>query len=148
MLPTPGTRIPAVVDRLVAIHGTITGLQVLDGAHIGEVADSAVCVGVTLGGTAGYSSRLGAPGRGGRPAETWTVRCFLSLASGYTDMSALRVQVGEHLAAIATALADERVAEGVWDRAQLGPEFEWMPVQDERGAICSVLYEVSGAGLL
>lgn len=147
---TPGTTLPAIVDRLITLHATATGLQVVDGTHLGEVADEAIAVGTVLNGQSGYSSRLTPQqGRGGtRYREAWTVRCFLSLQSGEVDMAALRNRAGGYLAAITTALADEPVAEGVWDKARLGGEFEWLPIQDPRGAICSVLYEIAGEGLL
>lgn len=147
---TPGTTLPAIVDRLIALHADATGLQVVDGTHLGEVADEAIAVGMVLNGQAGYSSRLTAQhGRGStRYREAWTVRCFLSLQSGDVDMAALRTRAGGYLARIADALAAAAVVDGVWDKVRLGGEFEWLPVQDPRGAICSVLYEIAGEGLL
>lgn len=149
MLPMT-TRIPQVIDRLIALHRDATGYQVTDGAHIGELDDHAIAVGLSIGSRTGYTAKI-APQAGmghGRYQEAWEVTCFLSLMSGDIDMKVLRDEAGEKLGAIATALSDLAVVADVWDRATLGSTAEWVPVQADTGAIMSVLYTVEGVSLL
>lgn len=148
MLPAP-TRIPEVVDRLIKLHKDATGLQVTDGAHIGEIADHAICVGFVLGNQAGYDARTERTGgMSRRVTEDFTVRCFLSLASGSTDMKGLRDQAGAYLGQISEAIQTHNVVDGVWDSVRFGDRAEWLPVQTPQGAVCSVLYSIEGSALL
>lgn len=149
MLPTT-TRIPQVIDRLIALHQDATGYQVTDGAHVGELDHRAIAVGLSVGSRMGYTAKTSAQADLGRTRyrEAWEVTCFLSIMSGGTDMKPLRDEAGEKLGALAVALSDLGVVASVWDRATLGDTAEWVPEQAETGAIMSVLYTVEGVSLL
>ncbi len=145
------TRVPDVVDALLTILEDASGLQVLDGPHLGEVMDEAIVVGLTEGDDApGYSVSvdrlpgLGAP----RYLESWTVRSLLTLTSGDTGMGALRTRAAEILADLDAALRSAHVEDGVWQRASLADGMEWVPVQHEGGVTLSVFFRVAGASLL
>ena len=145
------TRMPAIVDRLGAIMKEATGLQIIDGPHIGELMDEAIVIGFTESADRpGYQSTITRQPGYGAPSllEEFTVRCLLTIASGDTDIAALRNACGGHLNDLAVALAVEHVAEDVWERAALGGDAEWLPLQGQDGAAMSVIFTVEGACLL
>lgn len=144
------TRMPAVVDGLVALFGTATGLQVLDGPHIGEVMLEAICVGLSPDqAKPGYDvdvtqlEGFGPP----RYQEEWTVSSLLSVSSGDTDIASLRVRAGELLAQVDEALRGAHVGTA-WQRAAFGGRMEWLPLQTPNGASVNVFFDVVGASLL
>lgn len=150
MLPAT-TRVPEAIDALVTLIGEATGIQVTDGAYIGELADEALCVGLTEGpDRPGYSVAVTRQDGLGRPRlrEEITVRCLLSLITGTNDTKALRERAGVLLGRIAEALADDARRPGVWDRALLGANLEWIPVLGPTGATLGVLFEIDGTSLL
>ena len=148
----PGpTRIAQVIDTLLALCATSTGLQVTDGPHLGELMDEAICLGFTDGPERpGYAVAVRRQEGMGRPrlAEDFTVRSLLTISSGDTDMSALRGRAADLLGQIDTALRDDVVHGGAWDRAALGGEMEWIPIQHSAGATVNVFFTVEGTSLL
>lgn len=150
MLPAT-TKIPQVAAKLIDLFHTATGVQVTDGPHLGELDDEAMCVGLTEGPERpGYTTtinRMPSMGRT-RLREDFTIRCFLSLITGETDMAALRARAGQILGQVAAALADEYVVTDLWDKVVLGDRTEWIPVQADSGAVLSVFFTVDGSCLL
>ena len=148
----PGpTRIHAVVDKLIDISGEATGLQVLDGPHVGEVMLEALCVGFTDGpDRPGYTVDVSRQQGMGRPRlqEDFTVRVLMTITSGDTDMATLRSRAAALIGQLDTALRDDVVVDGVWDRAVVGGAMDWIPIQHEQGATCNVIFTVEGSGLL
>lgn len=144
------TTMPQVIDTLITMCQTATGLQVTDGAHLGEVAAEAICVGFTQPEKAGYTSQVTRTQSLGRSrlTETFEIQCFLSVTSGHTQMKALRDKAGLYLGQISQALAGIAQVDGVWDRANLGGALEWVPVQSQAGAMMGVFFAVEGAALL
>lgn len=148
--PSP-TRIHLVVDKLLEISGDATGLQVLDGPHVGEVMLEAIVVGFTDGpDRPGYSVDVARQDGLGRPRlrEDFTVRMLMTVTSGDIDMAALRTRAATLVGQLDTALRDDDVVAGVWERAALGGEMQWIPIQHTQGATCNVLFEVVGSSLL
>lgn len=147
----PGTtRIPQIIDALIPLAAEATGLQVTDGAHIGEIDDSALCIGLTLAETAGYAvivSKVPGAGRA-RYREDFTIRCMLSLWTGLTETGTLRTAAGVHLGALADALTAEPQRDGAWDRIGFGDQSEWIPLQTPQGATMTVIFSVEGSCLL
>ncbi|MHB1063533.1 MAG: hypothetical protein ACYC1Z_03405 [Georgenia sp.] len=147
----PVTRIPAVVDLLRQVAVDATGLQVIDGPHVGELMDEAIVIGFTDSvDRPGYSTTWERQPGFGAPSlrENFTVRCLLTVASGSIDMAVLRARCGEELAKFDAALRDRHVADGVWDMAGLSGEAEWLPLQAPDGASMTVVFTVEGACLL
>lgn len=150
MLPAT-TRVPEAIDALVELIGDATGIQVTDGAFIGELADEALCVGLTEGpDRPGYTVGVRRQEGLGKPRlrEEITVRCLLSLVTGENDVKPLRDRAGILLGQIAEALADNARRPDVWDRALLGADLEWIPVLGPSGATLAVLFEIDGSSLL
>lgn len=151
----PVSRMPAVVGRLVTEARTATDLeQVLDGPHLGEVMSDCLVLGFTdSADRPGYESTITRQDGTGRPrlVEEFIVRCLVSIASGDTDeaaVSRLRARCGDVLAAIDTHLRGLGPVPGVWDRAALTGDTEWIPLQDQDGAAMNVLFTIEGAALL
>lgn len=145
------TRIDVVVDALIDLLVSATGLQVADGPHIGEVMAEAICVGFSQGpDLPGYETRVARQDGMGRPRmlEEFTVRMFMTISSGEDDMATLRARAAALLGLIDTALRDAHHNAGVWDRASIGPSVEWVPVFDATGGLCNVFFTVVGASLL
>ncbi len=145
------TRVPEAIDALIALIHDATGIQVTDGAYIGELADEALCVGLTEGpNRPGYTVSVRRQEGLGRPRvrEEITVRCLLSLVTGENDTKTLRDRAGTLLGKIAEALADNARRPDVWDSAFLGANLEWIPVLGPSGATLAVLFEVDGTSLL
>lgn len=152
------TRMPEVLDQLIATFkaATVTdehpeGIQVTDGPHIGEVMYEAIVVGFTDGpDRPGYNATVSRqPGMGApRLQEDFTVRSLLTLTSGDTDIRALRNRAGELLGLIGAALAGIHVKDGVWERATLNGDTEWIPIQHPDGATVNVFFQVDGSSLL
>lgn len=147
------TRIGDVVDhvRQVTAAAVGEGWQVLDGPLIGELMDKAVVVGFTESvDRPGYTTAREQMDGYGRPSyrEDFTVRCLLTIASGDTDLAPLRDQATTALAAIEDALRAQHVAAGVWNRAGLTGDTQWIPLQDPNGAAMNVIYTVEGTCLL
>jgi hypothetical protein len=150
MLPTT-TKVPQVAKKLIGLLHDATGVQVTDGPYLGELADEAMCVGLTEGPERpGYTTTINRQPGMGRPRlrEDFTIRCFLSLVTGETDMAALRARAGTILGQAAETLADNHAVTDLWDRVVLGDRTEWIPVQTESGAVLSVFFTVDGSCLL
>lgn len=149
MLPAT-TTVPAIIDQLITICHDATELQVTDGAHIGEIDDYALCVGIVLANQAGYTSEVSRTQTMGRVrlTEEFTVRCLLSLQSGDVPIKTLRDHAGDYLGRIQTALADHARVEETWDRVGMGGKVEWIPILGPDGASMSVLFVIEGACLL
>lgn len=144
------TRVPAVVDGLIALFTAATGLQVLDGPHVGEVMQEAICVGLSPDQSLpGYQVDIvRQEGYGGpRYAEEWTISSLLSITSGDIDMKALRLRAGEALAEIDAAIRAAHTGE-LWQKAALGGRMEWLPLQHPQGASVNVFFDVVGSSLL
>lgn len=147
----PGTtRIPQIIDKLISLAAEATGLQVTDGAHIGELDDEALCIGLTLAESAGYNVEVAKVPEYGRARyrENFSIRCMLSLLTGETDMKPLRQRAGEHLGALTNALTAAPRQDGVWDEIGFGNNAEWIPLQTDQGAAMSVIFTIDGACLL
>lgn len=147
------TRMPEVVDALIDAVETATGLQITDGPHIGHLMDAAVVVGLTEGPESpGYRTdleQLEGVGRRARYRENWTVHCLLTLATGGTDMAALRTQAGTYLAQIVEALRVQPAGlSRPWDTIPRVARTQWAPIQAESGAIVNVVFDVDGTCLL
>lgn len=149
------TRVPAVIDHLLDLFRAASPhLQVADGPTIGVVMSEAICVGFSENpDSPGYETSVEKMDGIGRPryVEAFTVRCFLTLSAGDTDegsVKRLRDRAGELLALLDTALRADHTKTGIWDRAQLGSEFGWVPIIDEHGTVCNVFFSVIGASLL
>lgn len=144
------TRIPQVVAKLAEIYAA-TGLQVVDGPHLGELMDEAIVIGFTQSvDQAGYSTDVerldgfGAP----RYRENFEVVSLITVASGETDVAALRNRCGDVLGQIDLAVRDAVVVAGVWDRAGVTGATQWIPLQDQQGAAMNVIFSVAGSCLL
>lgn len=145
------TRIDAVLDALVDLVRTASGLQVTDGPHIGEVYAEAICVGLTDGpDRPAYETRVTKQTGMGRPrmVEEFTVRSFLTISSGVPDMKVLRARAADILGQIDAALRDVDHLPGVWDRASMSGSMEWVPVIDSSGGLCNVFFTIVGESLL
>lgn len=144
------TRIDAVVDALVELCRTATGLQVVDGPFVGELDDNVLILGVPDGSTPGYTTTPTRQQGMGRAhlREAWEVRCLLSLSGG-DDVHALRAQAAAHIGALDDALRDVSAASLAWDRAGVaGSNMSWVPVQGPTGAVMAVLFSFEGESLL
>lgn len=145
------TRIDVVVDHLVQLLATTTGLQVTDGMHIGEIMAEAICVGFTESAEhPAYETTLERSPGMGRPrmTEKFTVRLFLTISSGEADIKTLRARAAALLGMIDSALRDDHRHPGIWDRAILGSSVDWVPVLDASGALCNVFFTIDGESLL
>jgi hypothetical protein len=146
------TRIPVVLPRLVQIAtDALDDVQVLDGPRAGELDARILIVGLPGdGGRAPYSTSTTQQDGLGRPRlrEDWTVHCLLSLATGTADVAGMRTACGSALGHLDDALRDAHVVPGVWDRARLGGDMDWLAMPTTTGALCSVVFDITGSGLL
>lgn len=145
-----GTRIHEVVDELLSLIGRATSLRVLDGPVAGvDVPDEYVVVGFDEE-SAGYeveTSRM--PGYGQpRMQEDWSVRCWLVLRSGSTDLRSLRDRAARHLGAIDAAVRVESQNESLWQQAMIAGSLRWQTWQDPDGCTVAVWFPVEGTTLL
>lgn len=145
------TRIADVVDALIDLIGTAAPeLQVADGPVIGETLAEAICVGFTESqDSPGYDTTYRkADGMGRRLVEDWSVRCFLTIASGDVEMRPLRRRAAAILGTIDGALRDQAYRPDAWDRALLSGTADWVPVITPQGGLCNVFFAVEGTSLL
>jgi len=152
------TRVPAAIAKVVEIATAVApgGFQVQDGPQVGvELPDRVLVVGMPYGSRPGYSSSIRRQDGYGRPrlAETFTIRCLVSFVQAGDDLAAVRDACHDVLAALDAALRDDAVVEGVWDRADISGDFEWMPMRAggngaPAGVVCHVLFEIVGTALL
>lgn len=146
------TRMPEVIDALIDVLNGIGGFQVTDGPIIGELMDNAVVVGLTEGPESpGYRTELEPlEGLGRRRyRERWTIHCLLTLATGQTDMAALRSRAGGMLAQIIEALRDEAPSRPrPWDAVPAIARTEWAPIQSPQGAVINIVFDIDGSCLL
>ena len=146
------TRIGDVIGKLVEIAATLDPdeLQVLDGPTIGELAEQVLLVGMPDGNQPGYKTTNTRQQGMGRPRlqESWDVHCLLSLATGSDDLGGLRTRAVELLGELDTKLRDEHTVAGVWDKAALLGDMDWVPLQGPTGATLAILFDVSGTSLL
>jgi len=149
--PYPFTRVPDVVDALVTLFRDATDLQTLDGPHLGEVMNHAICVGLSSDQSRpGYDVEVTRQDGLGRPRylEAWTVSSVLSLTSGDSDVAALRTAAADALGKIDTALRALRTNGDVWQRAGFGARMEWLPVLHPQGATVNVFFDIVGESVL
>jgi hypothetical protein len=145
------TRISAVVDRLVTLCGEATGLQVVDGPFVGELADDTLLLGIPDGNTPGYRTTVTRQEGLGRPrlVEAWEVHCLLSLASAAETIPQLRARASSLLGSLDDTLRADVRSDGVWDRAGFGnSDMSWIPLQGPTGATLAVLFSLEGESLL
>lgn len=146
------TRIDVVVAKIVAIAQALEhDLQVIDGPYLGELDPRVLVVGLMESPERpGYSTSVRRQEGMGRPrtVEDFEVRCLLSIASGDTDMDAVRAECVQIITDLDVALRDDHTAPGVWDRVLFGPRTDWVPLQTPAGAVCNVLFTVDGTSLL
>jgi len=146
------TRIGDVIGKLVEIAGTLDPdvLQVMDGPTVGELAEQVLLIGMPDGNRPGYKTTNTRQQGMGRPRlqESWQVHCLLSLASGSDDLLALRNRAVELFGDLDTKLRDDHTVAGVWDRAALLGDMDWIPLQGPTGATLAILFDVSGESLL
>jgi hypothetical protein len=83
-----------------------------------------------------------------RLQESWEVHCLLSLSTGSDDLPGLRGSAVEILGALDAKLRDEPLVDGVWDRANLLGDMDWVPLLGAAGATIAVLFDVTGTSLL
>lgn len=145
-----GTRIHEVVDDLLGIVGRATSLPVFDGPAAGvDVPDEFVVVGFDEE-SPGYeveTSRM--PGYGQpRMQEDWSVRCWLVLRSGSTDLRSLRSRAARHLGEIDRAVRVEYANDGVWQEARISGSLRWQTYQDPDGCTVAVWFPIVGTCLL
>lgn len=144
------TNVDRVVDALLELFATATGLQVTDGAFVGEVEQEAIIVGMpSAGDEPGYSTDVARePGMGApRYVETCTVRSMLTISTGNTAAKEVRDTCAAHLRQIDTALRAEHTG-AVWGRAQLGPQMQWVVIQTPDGVTCTVFFAVEAETIL
>lgn len=145
------TRIADVLDALIGLIETAApDLQVADGPVIGETLAEAICVGFTEGqDRPGYDTTYRRQdGMGRRLVEDWSVRCFLTIASGDSEMRPLRQRAAAILGAIDAALRAQSNRPDAWDRALLSGTADWVPVITPQGGLCNVFFSVEGTSLL
>ncbi|MGN8245239.1 hypothetical protein ACTHAM_002358 [Cellulomonas soli] len=145
------TRIPDVLDALVEVFATSTGLQVLDGPSLGAIMEAAICVGLSPDQSRpGYDTNVTRQDGLGRAryVEEWTVSSLLSVTSGDSAVPVLRRQAADALAQIDAALRAAPVRDGVWQRVAFGSRMEWLPLLHTDGATVSVFFDVVGASSL
>lgn len=149
------TRIDLVLDAILAVVRAALpdDVTVADGPQIGVSMDRALCVGFTDGpDNPGYATTwVRQEGYGGRPREDFTVHCFLTLFTGDHDdqaLARLRTEAAALLRVMDDAIRAAGGRSGVWDRAGLGAEAEWVPAILEDGSICNVMFDIVGTSVL
>ncbi|MCP2265570.1 hypothetical protein ACFQHV_00990 [Promicromonospora thailandica] len=146
------TRIGSVIAKVVEIALTLDPdrLQVLDGPTVGELADDVLLIGMPDGNKPGYKTTATRQQGMGRPRlnEAWEVHCLLSLNSGANDLVALRARAVALLGLLDAKMRDDHTVDGVWDRAALLGDMDWIPLQGAAGATLAILFDVSGEALL
>lgn len=145
------TRVADVIEALVPLARTATGLQVLDGPHVGEPMDEVLVIGLSESADRpGYQVRLTRQEGTGRPRyqELVEIRCLLSLTSGTSDVAPLRRRAADVLGLLDTALRDRVSSPGAWDRALLSGDHDWVPILSETGALVVVMFSITCVSLV
>ena len=145
------TRVPQVAAALVALaEGLgVTGLQVVDGPFVGELAADCLVLGFPEGGSAAYDATVvRQPGMRTRLQESWTVHCLLSMTSGRIALTDLRERCADTLAALDGALREHATEDGAWQSARIDGAMQWLPINGPSGSSCNVIFDISGTSLL
>jgi hypothetical protein len=147
------TRLHVTLRELVTLATAAVGdegVQVLDGPFVGELANDVLLLGLPDGGQPGYRATVTRQEGYGRPrlTEEWSVHCMLSLTTGTNDVAALRERGAGLLAELDEQLRDHAKVDGVWDRASIGGQMDWVPLLGPAGASVTVLFDITGAALL
>ena len=145
MRPHLPTRVPSVIDGLIAligVHATFDGVQVVDGPvrSMGELEDDSVVIAPATpdnpGTTVAYEAE---PGLGRKAyVEIVEVSVVLTSFSGEENMKARRDRVTVLLGGLQDVLTQNQVREDAWDSIAMGPEAAWHQVQSEDGATCAL----------
>lgn len=144
------TRVPAVVDALVARLRADLDCQVVDGPPAGQDIQKAVLfVGYDAIGSQSITTSVErAQGLGHRYTETFQIACLIDVGSGDEVAKTVRDRAHVLFAGVDAALKTDRALGGVCDLVSLGPDVEWHQVQTEEGAACGVSFSVVGQAAL
>lgn len=145
MKPSLPTRVPQVIDGLLAILGdraALADVQILDGPALSvdqlESDSIAVAPGTPdqPGIYVGYEEQTSL----GRSSYVETVEVAIAIASysGESDMKARRDRCTELLAELQATLVENQTRAEAWDSIAMGPEAVWHPVLAPSGATCAV----------
>lgn len=140
------TRVPAVVDALFArLTTALDGWQGFDGPPFGTLELDFFSVGFPdFDGAAITADVERTQGMGHRYSEVFEIRCLLSSQNGDEDIKAARDRCHAGLAAVETALQEDRGLGGAADLVNFGPAMQWAQMQTEGGATVEVAFYVQG----
>lgn len=142
MRPPQPSRVPTVVDALVAALRVTPGISVFDGpAPVTPQSD-----GIAVGAEADASFIVqNQPQTGLQRAygESVSVICLAWSASGSTTMKPRRDRCAALLEAVADTLRNDPTLGGACDLCWLGPDMEWLQQSNTSGAMCSVGFTVT-----
>lgn len=146
MKPNVTTRVSPVVDQILTIGRTIPDLTVIDGPSAVTPTRDVLEVGV--GEPSFYTELERLPGLRITYRETLHVVCSLWSWSGSVDIKPRRDRVSALIGEIDLALRAATVVEGVWDRVNLGEQFEWQQGLTDSGAAVSLGFVVVASALI
>jgi hypothetical protein len=106
-------------------------------------------LGLLDGDRPGYRTRISRErGLGGVVLrEHWQVHCMLSLTVGDNDVAPLRAEAVALLDLLDAALRVQVVLDGVWQRAALDGQMDWIPLLGPSGAAMTVIFDIEGESL-
>lgn len=148
MKPQLPSRVPVVLDKLIELFdAATTDVQIIDGPPVGGESTLGADVLIIAHGTPdepGVTTEMDLQTSLGRTSyvERVSTTVVISSYSGDTNMKARRDRAAVILAAVKDSLDDNQVVAAVWDKAYLGENMLWYPVQTTEGASCAVGFRV------
>lgn len=149
MKPHASTRVPAVLDGLIAIlsaQADLAGVQIVDGPVRGmvELEYDTIVIAPSSPESPGVAVTYERESNLGRVAYVEQVEAtvFVSSFSGDEAMKPRRDRVLALCAAVQAALDANQTRADAWDSCEMGPEAAWHQVQSKDGATCTVGFTV------
>jgi hypothetical protein len=141
MKPPQPSRVPSIVDALLAAVASIPDVTILDGPTPTIPRDDVIGIGV--GEPSFIVEQTPMPGLGNAYTELVHVICSLWSQSGSQGNKARRDRAAAMLELVAASLRPDRTLGGLCDICYIGPEMEWLQQSDTSGAACSVGFAIT-----
>ena len=141
MKPPQASRVPTVVDAILAALRGIQGVSLLDGPSPITPQNDAIVIGAQ-GDASFMVSREKQAGYGISYDETIDVICTIWSASGSSTMKPRRDRCGDLLEQVSSAVDADSTLGGACDLAYMGDAMEWLQQTNNTGAMCSVGFSI------